>query len=53
MTQYVRLVIVPLFLLKVPASHAGSGFETYGDIGQIVIPVAAALISWGRMISRG
>ncbi|QSR72086.1 phosphatase PAP2 family protein [Aeromonas jandaei] len=48
MTQYVRLVIVPLFLLKVPAGHAGSGFETYGDIGQVVIPVAAALISWGE-----
>lgn len=48
MTQYVRFLMVSLCLLKIPASQAGSGFETYGDIGQIAIPVAAALISWGE-----
>jgi len=31
-----------------PASQAKSSFETYGDIGQIAIPMAAALISWGE-----
>lgn len=48
MTQYVRFFMIPFLLLKVPAGQAGSGFETYGDIGQAVIPVAAALISWGE-----
>lgn len=45
MTRWVRFLC---FLFHALADSGDSGVETYGDIGQVAIPVAAVLVSWGQ-----